>query len=156
MSIDSSTSSTGISIFVDSNYKKSVLLETDKKLKGDEKLESMILLIYDLIKKERPDIVVTELTAVVRNPKVQRMLTELLGSIRGKCVENKIAYNSLRPTEWRSVITKITNQKSKGRKREDQKAWSLDVVNNIYGINTESNDISDSYLIGVSFIENMK
>ena len=43
-----------------------------------------------------------------------------------------------------------------GRKREDLKQWSLDLVNNELGVHTESNDQSDSILIGIGYIEMFK
>lgn len=153
LSMDTSSSATGITIFLDSKFQGYSLLETDKKIKGEEKLNQMIKLIYNYLDKEHPDIVCSELTAVTRNPSVQRMLTEILGAIRGKCLDKSIDYYAFRPTEWRKTIEQITGIKPKSRKREDLKQWSLDVVNNYFGIETDSNDISDSILIGKHYIE---
>ena len=153
MSIDSSSSSSGVCIWINGEYSHHFLVTTDKGLKGDEKLNQMISLLFKVIDKEKPDILVTECTVVLRNPQVQRMLTELLGAIRGKCIDNGISYYSLRPTEWRKTVTNVTGSKPLGRKREDFKAWSLDVVNNTLNIKTDSDDESDSILIGYSYIQ---
>lgn len=156
ISLDTATGTTGYSIFIDGIYKESGIIETSSKIKGDEKLEQMMDLIHSLLKGEQPDIVITELVVPVRNAQATRMLQELTGSVRGFCVEHQISYYSLRPTEWRNAITKTTGQKPKGRKREDQKEWSLDVVNNVLRIKTESNDQSDAILIGKAYIEMFK
>ena len=153
MSIDSSSSSSGVSIWINGKFSHHFLVTTDKGLKGDEKLNQMILYLYEVIDTEQPDILVTECTVVLRNPQVQRMLTEILGAIRGKCVADGISYSSLRPTEWRKAVTNVTGIKPSGRKREDLKAWSLDVVNNKLDIPTKSDDESDAVLIGYAYNE---
>ena len=82
VSLDSSTTCTGVSVFVNGVYKDSYIIKSDKKLKGDEKLDQMIGLIFSTIKKEKPDVVVYESVMPVRNPQTTRMLQELTGSIR--------------------------------------------------------------------------
>lgn len=156
VSLDSSTTCTGISIFINGIYKDSYTIETDKKLKGDEKLDQMIVLIQDVLKKEKPDIAIYECVVPVRNPQTTRMLQELTGSIRGYCVEHYISHCSIKPSEWRGTVVKRFKRSPNGRKREDLKQWSLDIVNDELGIPTESNDQSDSILIGIGYIEMFK
>lgn len=153
LSLDTSTSATGVAKFVNGKYIDHDLLETDKKLKGDDKLNQMIQLIYQYIELEKPDIIVIEMESVTRNPQVQRMLTELIGAVRGKCISENIPFCELRPTEYRSIIVKKFDKKPKGRKRVDQKEWSLDIVNNTLKIPTESDDCSDAILLGYAYIQ---
>ena len=156
VSLDSSTSCSGVCSWINGIYEKSYIVETDKKIKGDEKLNQMIDKLYSIISSEKPDIVVVEMVAVTRNVQSTRMLQELTGAIRGYCVGHNIEYIALRPSEWRKQIVSVCHQKPNGRKREDQKKWSLDIVNNKMGIITESDDQSDAILIGKSYIEMMK
>lgn len=156
ISMDSSTSKTGVCIWSNGIYKESYVLENNPKIKGDEKLNQMIDFVLSLIKGERPDIVVIESVVPTRNAQSTRMLQELTGAIRGFCIEYGIEYISLRPSEWRSAVTKKYNKKPLGRKREDQKAWSLDIVNNILNVITDSDDQCDAILIGESYIEMCK
>ncbi len=156
ISMDSSTSKTGVCIWSNGIYKESYVLENNPKIKGDEKLNQMIDLVLYLIKGEHPDIVVIESVVPTRNAQSTRMLQELTGAIRGFCIEYGIEYISLRPSEWRSVVTKKYNQKPLGRKRADQKTWSLDIVNNTLNIITDSDDQCDAILIGESYIEMCK
>lgn len=149
ISMDTSSNSTGVAIFVDGVLSRHFLIDL-KSIKNTEKrIEQMIYEIYKLIKEEKPDIIVTELTVVTRNAQAQRNLTMILGAIYGKCVENNIWYHSFRPTEWRSLIN--TDIKPKGRKREDYKNWSLSVVNSVFNINVDSDDVSDAILLGQSY-----
>ena len=110
----------------------------------------MILFICEMIENEHPDIVVTELTVVNRNAEAQRNLTMILGAIRYKCLELKIEYHSLRPTEWRKLI-KNKDEKIP-RKREELKKWSINKIKENYNIETHSDDLSDAILIGQGYI----
>ena len=156
ISLDTSTSCTGVCIWSNGKYISSNIIETDKKIKGDEKLNQMIDLIYSLLKNEHPNIIVIEQVAVTRNAVSTRMLQELTGSIRGFCIEHNIDYISLRPGEWRKAVVDKYHQKPLGRKREDQKVWSLDIVNNKMDIRTESDDEADAICIGQGYIEMAK
>jgi Holliday junction resolvasome RuvABC endonuclease subunit len=144
--MDTSSNSTGVAIFIDGELSRHFLIDL-KGIKDTEKrLESMIKEIQKIIKEEKPDIITTELTVVTRNAQAQRNLTMILGAIWGDCIQNNIFYFSLRPTEWRSLVD--TTKKPTGRKREDYKNWSMEVVKEIYGLDVETDDISDAILIG--------
>ena len=109
----------------------------------------MISQIYQLIASENPQIIITETTVVVRNVEAQRNLTLILGAIMGKCVEKHIAYDSLRPTEWRKIIKNVDEKLP--RKREELKQWGKEKVFELYGKDIESDDISDAILIGRAY-----
>ena len=151
LTLDTSTTCTGIAKWTNGKLISSTVLSTDKKLKGDDKLNQMITLVINNIKQENPQIVVTEQLAVTRNAVTVGMLKELLGAIRGYCVTNHIDYYSLRPSEWRKSVSIFFNQKPNGRKRDDQKAWAIDIVNNKLGICTESDDQAESILLGIGY-----
>lgn len=153
LSLDTSTSCTGVAVWSNGNYIFSTVLSTDKNVKGEDKLNQMIQLIINYIKLESPQIILTEQLAVTRNAKTVGMLTELLGAIRGFCVTNDISYYSLRPSEWRKEVSQVFNQKPNGRKREDQKAWALDIVNNKMNICTDSDDQAEAILLGMSYVK---
>ena len=149
ISMDTSSTSTGVAIFVDGILSRHFLIELKNIKNTDERIKEMIKQIYKIIEDEKPDIMVTELTVVTRNAQAQRNLTMILGAIYGKCIEKNIWYHSMRPTEWRSLVK--TDKKPVGRKRDDYKNWSLDVVNSTYELNIESDDVSDAILIGQSY-----
>lgn len=153
ISLDASTTCTGVCIYTNENYKESFILETNKKIKGEEKLDQMIDLIISCLKNENPDIIVCEKIVSVRNAVTTRMLQELTGAIRGYCIEHHIYYQCVAPTSWRSIITKEMMQKPNSRKREEQKIWALDIVNNKLGIETKNTDEAEAILIGRSYIK---
>lgn len=153
VSLDASTTCTGIGIYMGNLYNDSYIVETDKKIKGDDKLNQMISLIIEKLKAEKPDTVVCEKIVCVRNAQTTRMLQELTGAIRGFCIEHDIEYINLSPSIWRSVIVHTYKQKPGSRKREDQKVWALDIVNNKLGIITKSTDLAEAVLIGEAYVE---
>lgn len=153
LSLDTSTSATGIACYKNGMYFSSTVLVNDKKLKGEEKLNEMIKMVLNYIDVEQPNIVVTEKLSVTRNFTTVSMLAELLGAIRGFCVNNRIDYYTLRPTEWRHSVQNLYSIKPNGRKREDQKAWALDIVNNKMNICTDSDDQAEAILLGMSYVK---
>ena len=150
ISMDTSSNSTGVAIFVDGVLSRHFLIDLKKIKNTDERIQEMIKQIYKIIDGEKPDIVVTELTVVTRNAQAQRNLTMILGAIYGKCIENNIWYHSYRPTEWRSLVD--TDKKPKGRKREDYKEWSIELVRDFYKLDCYSDDICDAILIGRAYV----
>lgn len=150
ISMDTSSNSTGVAIFTDGILSRHFLIDLKKSRNTDDRIKEMVKQIYEIIENESPDIVVTEMTVVTRNAQAQRNLTMILGAIYGKCVDKNIWYHSYRPTEWRSLIN--TDKKPNGRKREDYKKWSLDVVEEMYGIQCPTDDLSDAILLGQAYI----
>ena len=150
MSIDSSTNATGYAFFVNGVLKSYSTCDYSYIKNTQKRIDNMILFICEMIENERPDIVVTELTVVNRNAEAQRNLTMILGAIRYKCLELKIEYHFLRPTEWRKLI-KNKDEKIP-RKREELKKWSINKVKENCNIETYSDDLSDAILIGQGYI----
>lgn len=154
LTLDSSTSSTGWSLYIGNNLKDYGLINLKKITNSEERVKTMTLTIYDLIKKINPDVVVVELTVVTRNPQVQRVLSMLLGCVAGKCYEKNILFYPLRPTEWRKLV-KDKDEKLP-RKRDELKLWGINKVKEIFNICIESDDVSDAILIGLAYINIFK
>ena len=149
ISMDTSSNSTGVSIFNDGALSRHFLIDLKEIRDTNSRMNEMVKQIYRTIEEENPDIITTEMTVVTRNAQAQRNLTMILGAIYGKCVEKDIWYHSFRPSEWRSLID--SDQKPKGRKRDDYKEWSIRVVKEKYNIKA-NDDICDSILIGRAYI----
>ena len=150
IAMDTSSNSTGIAIFIDGKLSRHFLIDLKKIKNTDDRIKEMIRQIYKVIVEESPDIIVTELTVVTRNAQAQRNLTIILGAIYGKCIEKDIWYESFRPTVWRSLIN--TDIKPSGKKREDFKTWSIQIVSDKYNAYCETDDESDAILIGEAYI----
>ena len=149
ISLDTSSNSTGVGVFIDGAFSHHFLIDLKKIKNTDDRMKEMVSRLFALIEKEQPDIVVTEMTVVTRNAQAQRNLTMILGALYGKCIDKGIWYHSFRPTEWRSLID--TDKKPKGRKREDYKVWSMEIVKDIYGIEN-NDDVSDAILLGKAYV----
>ena len=148
LALDTSTSSTGWAYFENGKYVVSDVISIKNQKDTDLRMEQMISEIYRLIQCYSPTVVVTEMTVVVRNPAVQRMLTMILGAVYGNCVVNDIDYYSLRPTEWRKLI----DPGKKPKKRDELKEWSKQKVFELYGIDNVTDDVSDAILIGQAYV----
>ena len=148
LSLDTSTTSTGYAIYVDGQYSSSACFDL-KKYK-DEKLPQMIKLLFSLIDKLKPNIIVAEEMVVPRNPQTARLLTMLLGALYGKCLVSNIEWFTLRPTQWRKFAK--NNDEKLPRKRDELKAWSKAKVKSLFNIDV-NDDVSDAILIGYGFIK---
>ena len=149
LSLDSSTSATGYSVFVDGKYKYSGCIDLHESGKSSDRLSLMIKELYSLIDEEKPDIIVAEEMVVTRNAQAARMLTMILGAVYGKCLKDEIFWFVLRPTEWRSLVKE--KDEKLPRKRDALKEWSKNKVSTLYGVEDVSDDISDSILIGEAY-----
>ena len=153
MSLDTSTTSSGWSIYTNGKLKDYGVVDLSK-VKGTakNKIPIMISEIEKIIEKYKPSIVVVELTVVSRNAQAQRNLTMLLGMIWHICINKDIEFVDLRPTEWRSYVS----ADKKGRTRNELKDWSIKKVEDLFGIKEISDDVSDAILIGYGYIEHCK
>ena len=149
LSFDTSTKKTGCSVFTDGKYTKSFVIDKSDMKDTKGRMEEMVADAKKVIEFYHPDIVVWETTVVLRNAEAQRNLTMILGAIWGECISNNIFYCSLRPTEWRKAVS--TGEKIP-RKREELKQWGKDKVKELFGIEVENDDESDSILIGQAYI----
>ena len=147
LSLDTSTSSTGWSLFINGKYKVSGILNLKNVRNASERMKQMVIEINKLITCYSPTTITIETPVVVRNPQVQRMLTMVFGSVYTICVLNDIEFQELRPTEWRKAI----DSGKKPRKREELKEWSKAKVKELYDLDV-NDDISDAILIGLAYI----
>ena len=153
LSLDTSTTKTGWSIFIDGKYNDCDLIDlSDMKEKAEQRIPVMISEIENVIDTFLPDIVVVETTVVSRNVSSQRLLTMLLGMIWHVCLIRQIEFQSVRPTEWRSWVS----SEKKGNKRDELKAWSVNKVKELYGVVAETDDVSDAILIGYGYVNRYK
>lgn len=152
LSFDTSTKSTGYSLYVSGKLKKYNSINFEYIKDTDDRLKEMITCIYKLIQEINPQIIVTEMTVVTRNAQAQRNLTMILGAIYGECIKKDIFYYTYRPTEWRKLVN--TDGQKIPRKREDLKVWSINMVHQLFGITDINDDISDAILLGQAYINN--
>lgn len=148
-SLDTSSSHTGYAVFENGVLKE--YGELTNKKKGEEAVNQMCLDIYGTLSPLSVDICVCEMTVVERSAHTQRLLSEIVGTVRGYCLAKDIYFDRLRPTEWRKIINDNFDVEQPPKKREELKKWSITVVKQLYGIDVSDN-VSDAILIGIAYI----
>ena len=152
MSIDSSSSKTGYAVYDAGVLTESGVLNMSAKKDKEARLEDMCLALIDTLKKYHPDTVVIEMTVVTRSAATQRLLSEIVGVVRGWAVSNHAEFVEYRPTVWRKLICGPEKKIPKGR--ADCKKWSIDAVRSMYNAE-KGDDECDAILIGQARINEM-
>lgn len=150
LSLDTSTKKTGYAVYNEGRLVHYSSIDKSAIKDGDERLRAMIKDLATLIEREAPDTVVVEETVVTRNPQTQRMLSMILGAVLGVCVSYNFNYCALRPTQWRKAVR--GDDEKLPRKRDELKKWSINKVDELFGIQDIGDDVSDAILIGQAFI----
>ena len=147
LSLDTSTTETGIAIFKNGRYEKSYTIKSNVK---SNKLTDMIQKIYQEITNISPQIVICEDMCIVRNASTSRILSELIGAVRGICISQNIFFDKLRPNEWRAL--NLSDKEKLPKKREDCKEWSKHKAKLLFNKDFSSDNESDAVLIGQAYI----
>ena len=149
--LDTSTSSTGFSIFENGELLSYFSIENEnKKATSEEKFNEMTRRVFEKLTEYSPAIVVCELTSMTRNAVTQRTLTLLLGAIKGWCISNNVHCHFFRASEWRKLVKE--KDEKLPRKRVELKQWSIDKVRLLFDIEVKNDDISDAILIGQAYV----
>ena len=129
-----------------------------KEWEEEERLRRMCHSLCDLIEQKKPDIICIEMTVVDRGCATQRLLSEIVGSVRGFCYSLKnVEFWEYRPSSWRRLCRKKGEELPKDKdgktikKRDDFKKWSVEKVKRDFDIDV-TDDISDAILIGQAHI----
>ncbi len=108
LSLDTSSTVTGYAY-----YEAGVLVESGvinkntkeyKKMDSESRLNDMCKDIYALLKRIKPQTIVCEMTVVERGASTQRMLSEIVGSVRGWAIYHNCEFALYRPTQWRKIV----------------------------------------------------
>ena len=155
ISLDTSSSKSGYAIFENAVYKKSGVINLDtyeckKKYKGnsDKRIKDMCLAIIELLKEERPDIIVIEKLNVGRNMISVRTLSKIIGAAYCYSILNDCFYYEIQATQWRS---KLGMQSSK-RKRDEYKALAVKFIKNNLNLDV-TDDEADAICAGIGYIK---
>ena len=153
LGIDSSTSKTGVSVYIDGVYSTSFLIDASKIKDTTEKFCTMCKEIIYKLNEEKPNIVVIERMHTLRNADAFRKLCKVMGVVHGWCILNDCEYIELSPTEWRKSVAE--KDEKVPRKREELKQWSVNKIKEKYGIEVKD-DIADAICIGEAYINRYK
>ena len=149
--IDSSTNYTALSYFKDGKFRKYELIDLHKEKDSEERLKQMILAIYSVLDKWRPDIIYHEYTWVARNPKTALTLTSIIGAVQGWAISHNCEWNKISPSTWRASL----GLSEYGKDRTDLKKSAKEYIKTEYGIEVPTDDVSDAICIGLAGIKIM-
>lgn len=148
--LDQSTKVTGYSIWKNKELHSYGTLDADPKEKNPmERMYQMYFKIKELIDDIKPDFVVIEGVQFQNNYKTYSQLSQLQGIILSILFERDLQFIFLEPTAWKAFC------KIKGRKRIEQKANTIQMVKDKFGLEL-SEDICDAIGIGLWTINNTK
>lgn len=147
--IDSSTSKTAISLFIDGKYKEYKLIDLHKIEGGWNRVDPMILEIVKVLDKYKPDIIYQEdayLSGGKQNPETMLMLCTIMGAVRYWALIHDCNYNKFKASTWRAKL-KLNDFLAN---RPELKKKTITFIQEKYNINPETDDVSDSICIGLA------
>ena len=143
---DTSTTCTGLALYVNGKFKEYAELSFPSKKYSDseERMSLMAKAITDTLSKWKADMVYIEIPqGAGGNVKLARQLGEMLGVVRGWCATHNADYTEMEPSEWRSWA----GFDQGGKKRPELKQMSIDEVKKRHGIDV-GDDVADAINIG--------
>lgn len=147
LGIDASTKSTGVALFINGDLYNTWLLKSEIK-DSIERIDNMINQIYTIIIQTNPSIIVMETpVAAKQNVQTQLLLAQILGAVRGMCINKNIFFYTYRPSAWRKQFDGV-----KPRKRIELKQWAIDKVKEIFDDDVQD-DEAEAILIATAYIK---
>ena len=147
LSFDQSTNVTGITCFIDNQYKWTKVIDLHKEKDSEQRFHHMVEAIFDVIENEKPDELAIEQTAMQSSVKTLMTLAHLQGTIIGKCIEMGIPFQLIEPSRWRKTVGIEQGKK----KRTELKFESLALAHEWFSEDL-SEDASESALIGAAYL----
>lgn len=147
LAFDQSTKVTGHSLFVDSEYVDSGVIDLSKNKDTVERSKQMAVDICKVITNNNPDVVIIEEVAMQSNAQTLKLLARIQGVAIGFCAAHNIPLHILEPSKWRSALD---FKQGRAVKREELKKQSIDYVKEHFGFNNFSEDRCESICINVA------
>lgn len=149
ISLDVSSVSTGISVWVNGDFSRATVLKECK----------MTQELYHFLLKEKADIIVVEKPICLRNAKTQCVLDRLVGIVELVALETDADFVELRPSVWRKYIR---GDEKLPRKRQELKAWAIlkatdllkgkKLPKKVYSDGALIDDVAEAVLIGKAYL----
>lgn len=149
ISMDTSSTCTGYGYFENAIMQTVGALFSESK-DNEERMDGMCKNIIGLLNEKRPHIVVAELTVVENNAHTQRLLSEILGVVRGWCIMHDAEFVTYRPNEWRALVA--DEGETIPVKRDDCKTWALAKARDMLGFDIQNDNVAEGFLIGIARI----
>lgn len=129
---------TGWCIWVNGNYKTSGLIDCRKSKNSSERFDIMAKNIISLLSVYSPVVVYIEDTALQRNVKTLKELSQLQGVIIGYCISQNIDIQIVTPGEWRK---QLGFKQGPGVKRQDLKRQCFEWVKKNLGLERSEDEV---------------
>jgi len=149
VSIDSSTTKSGIAIWENGDLNDYLLIDLSKNKNMDSRFKCMSERLFITLQKYAPNTIYIEETVVPCNAQTQRFLTRLQGVVYAWCILNNCDFNTLRPTVWRK---QLLFKQGSTVKRDNLKTQAIDYVKKIYNIEVEDN-VAEAIGIGAAALK---
>lgn len=162
ISIDGSTTCTGIAVFNMNNEKlifhTHISPKNDKKLSGREnmnkRIEFMMIHISELLNRYMPVQIIMEDTYGAKDLYTYKKLCHLQGLILGYAITNSVNIQFSTPSAWRKKIGIHITENKRRLKRNELKSKAIRLVKEKYGIDV-CDDEAEAICIGLSYFANM-
>ncbi len=144
VSLDTSTTCSGLALYVNGELKEHAELKPNKKLEIDERMYYMASMITKQLDEWKPDIVYIETPqGHGANVKLARDLGMMLGVVMGWCASHDVDFNEVAPSQWRAWA----GWKQGRLTRPELKEMSIVEVRKRHGINV-GDDVADAINLG--------
>lgn len=127
-------------------------IDLHKEKNIDVRMDQMCVEIYQLIKKEKPDLIVLEDVSFQRDAQALINLARLQGRIMQMAYEIGAPVVLYKPSTWRKIVGIKTG---KGIKRDELKSAAMMMITEKYGIEV-SEDIAEAICIGECALKELK
>lgn len=146
--IDPSTKSTGIVVFKDSELiDYEIVKENSKNVL--ERVDNIIVEIENKIKEYNPDNVVAENVQITMSAPTAKSLMGLQFMIELICYRHNIECKTIRPSSWRKILGLSNSPKTN---RKEKKAEAMQYAIDKYGIEIDSDDLSDALCLATAYL----
>lgn len=136
--MDQSTKLTGWCIWVNGKYKTSGIIDCQKIKDNIIRFDTMIRELLSLLNRYSPTVIYIEDTALQKNAKTLKELSQLQGVIIGYCKAQDIDIQIITPGEWRKLLGFTQGS---GVKRKELKAQCFEWVKNHLGLEKSEDEV---------------
>lgn len=163
ISIDGSTTNTGIAIFSTDTGELIKYLhikpQNNKALSArenmDNRIKAMIIKILEIFNEYQPDVIVMEDTYGSKDLYTYKKLCHLQGMLLSCSIKNNIPLYFYEPNCWRKKIGIPITENKKRLKRDELKKHSVNLVKEKYGIDV-TDDEADAICMGLAYLSGIQ
>lgn len=152
LSLDTSSCASGWAYWENARLIGSGVIDLNKIRDKEERLDEMCRRLAALLREKKPEIIVIEMTVVENNAGTQRLLSEIVGVVRGWHIfANVPEFIRLRPSEWRKLV-KDKDEKVPRSKKDGLKEWDIQKAQSLFSVEVADDNEADAILIGYARI----